>query len=273
MKVISIKNCYLAFFLIFFGCSQNLLTDLSSKSTDDALLENAQKALNIEDYQTAITYINRMSTVGKARPVAKEILASGYAGQCGLNFVDYISSLSTAGSVSMFKLLSIPFVGRAVDSSLCLTSLTTMDSIAASPLRTVNQNAFTAIVGMSLMGTAIRSTTDLLPVNGDGIADAANIACTLTDAQIDNVILGLGYMVENFSALTSTQVSSGSQTSLSNFVNKCTTLVPGGCAFTNQTTIPPLLRLTMRDLLNTTDYGVGNYPISGDDTRIPGACP
>ncbi len=274
MKFLNIRftNFLLLFFV--FGCAQNILSEFGSKSSDDALLEDAQKAVNAQDYQTAINIItSKLSTSGQARVQAKEILASGYAGKCGLNFIDFITSLSTAGSVSAFKLVATPFVGRVVDPASCLTSLNTLESIAPNSLRTTNQNAFASVVGMSLMGSATRSYTDLSPVNGDGAQDAAKISCTLTNPQIDQIILGFGFMAQNFSALSASQIGAGSQTSFSAIISKCMSVAAGSCTITDPAAITAPLRDTMRDLLETIEYGVGTTSVSGNDALIPGACP
>jgi hypothetical protein len=274
MKFLNSKIIFLVTFLFALGCSKNILSELSSHSSDAAYLQDAQTSINRQDYQTAVDIITlKLSAGGRNSIAAKELLAQGYAGLCGLNFIDFVTALSTAGAVSAFKLLTIPFEGKAVDPSQCLAALNTLDSIAPSAARSTNDNAFAAIVGMSLMGTGIRSTTDIIPINGDGTPDAASIACTLTDPQIDKVILGLGFMAQNFSALSGVSIGVGSTNSLNGFLTECASVAPGGCAFTDPAAITNPLRVTMRDFLNTSDYGIGTYLISGDNTRIPGACP
>ena len=274
MKTFRVQILFVIFLLANLSCAKNILSELSSHSSDDALLQDAQVAINNLQYQAAIDIITlKVSASGKMRVSAKELLAHAYAGKCGLNFIDFVGALTTAGTVTAFKLVSVPFVQRTIDPTMCLASLITLDSIGPSAVRTLNDNAFAAIVGMSLMGTAIRSTTDITPIDGDGTPDAANIACTLTDPQIDNVILGVGYMSQNFSALGSAQIGPGSTATLTDVMNKCSAVVPGGCGITNPAAISNPLRLTMRDLLNTLEYGIGTYSVSGDDTKIPLACP
>ena len=124
MKFFETKIIVLAAILAAFGCSKNLLTDLGSRSSDDALLEDAQKAVNAQQYQSAIDIITtKVSAGGQTKVLAKEILASGYAGACGLNFIDFVTSLSSSTGLSAFKLVSAPFVGRPVNAPFCLQSL------------------------------------------------------------------------------------------------------------------------------------------------------
>ena len=249
---------------------------MSSKTTDDALLEDATKAVNAERYQDAIDIINlEMSVGGQARADVKQVLANGYAGKCGLNFVNFVSGLSSSSSGTAFHLMAAPFVGEVVDPSSCLTALSTMDSIGTTAQRTADQNAFTSVVGMALMGTTIRLYTDAAPAstNGDGATDSANIACSLTNAQMDLIILGFGYMAKNFSALSSQQLGSSSQASLSGVISVCSSVPGVTCVVTDQTQISTLLRDTMRDLLNTSDYGIGSVTTNGNPLLLVGACP
>ncbi|MGZ3725864.1 MAG: hypothetical protein ACXWQQ_08685 [Pseudobdellovibrio sp.] len=256
---------------LFFSCSGNFLKDVSDKNSDDALIYDAQTAVNAQDYDTAINILTvKLSSSGQTRTDAREILASAYAGKCGLNFIDFTTGLSNATSGSAFVLASKPFVGVAVSSSYCLTSLQTLDLIGTTAQRTVNENAFASVVGMVLMGSATRLYTDNSPVNGDGNQDAANISCSLTDPQIDEIILGYGYMSQNFSALSS-QIGSASST-FSGSISTCQSVAGASCQITNAASIDSTIRDTMRDLLNTSQYGVGTFDGS-NPANIPNSCP
>lgn len=268
------KRFFLIFVLTTLGCSQNFFNDVSSKSGDDALLFDAKTAVNNQDYQTAIDIIKtKMSLSGQTRADAKEVLASGYAGKCGLNFVTFVNGLSTAVSGSAFILLSTPFVGVVVDPASCLTALNTLESIGTTSARTNDENAFAAIIGMSLMGSAVRLYTDIIPTNGDSTQDAPNISCGLTDPQVDYVVLGFGFMSQNFNYLSTSQLGSSSQTTLNGVINICTNVAGSACTITNPASITPQIRDTIRDLLNTTDYGVGTVVTNGNPIAIAGACP
>jgi len=255
------------------GCTKNVLSSSTSSPTDDSLLIDAKVAINSFNYQTAIDIVTtEMSAQAQAQADVKEVLASAYAGKCGLNFVMYLDSLSQATSGTGFKLMMTPFVGIPADPSSCLAALNTLETIGTSAQRTANENAFAAVVGMSLLGSQVRVAVDTAPVNGNGTIDG-NV-CAMTDAQIDNVILGFGHMIQNFSFLTLQQMGSGSQTAINTLINVCTS-IPGvtSCTVTDATQITQPLRDTMRDLLNTDDYGVGAVHTGGNAVQIAGACP
>lgn len=262
----------LSVLIFLFSCSNNVFNELGSKNSDEALLFDAQAAVNAQLYDDAISIITqRVSASGQQTARAREILASGYAGKCGLNFIDYTTRLAEAVSGSTFVLVSAPFVGVSVSPASCLTALQTLDLIGPSVERTTSQNAFASIVGMVLMGSATRAYTDEAPANGDGTQDSADISCSLTDAQMDNVILGYAYMAQNISALTG-QIGDSSSTTISDSITICNSLAGAACSNTDPAQITALMRDTMRDLMNTADYGVGTQDGS-NPLLIPAACP
>ncbi|MCC2678706.1 MAG: hypothetical protein K0R29_1282 [Pseudobdellovibrio sp.] len=271
MKLIKTLQLFIVLFFLA-GCSINLFREMADKNTDEALLYDAQKAVNNRDYDTAIDIINnQLGGSARVTTEAREILASAYAGKCGLNFLEFVDGLANATAGTAFQLASSPFVGTAVDSAYCLQSLQTIDLIGTNAERTVDQNAFAAVVGMVLMGSATRLYTDNTPVDGDGTPDAPDISCSLTDNQVDLVVLGYGYMSSNFSALGS-QLGDSSGDTFSDSIAACESVAGSACQITDQSDITPQIRDTMRDLLNTQQYGVGSFDASSN-LLIPAACP
>lgn len=269
------KNIVLIFIMIgsFVGCNGNLYNEMSNKDADDALIFDAKTAVNGQSYDEAIDIItNRVSANGQIKTQAREILASAYAGKCGLNFINYVDALANATSGTAFQLAAAPFIGVTVDASYCLMSLHTMDLLGTYATRTVDQNAFSAVVGMVLMGTSTRTTTDNIPTLGDGIQDAPNISCSATDAEIDQIVLGYGYMATNFAALSTAQIGGSSTSAFNDSIAICQSVAGSSCTITDAAQITPFIRDTMRDLLNTSQYGVGTADGS-NPLLIPAACP
>ncbi len=259
----------------FQSCAQNnLFSEMTNKSTDQALLFDAQTAINYQQYDNAINILTvKLSLSAQQSIAARELLASGYAGKCGLNFLDYTNRLASTPLGSAFKIMSAPFVGVAVNPGACLSSLQTLDLIGPKTQRTVNQNAFAAVVGMVLLGSATRLYTDDAPVvGGDGTQDAAGISCGLSNAQIDNIILGYAYMAQNFDALTTSQIGNSSSTSISDSINICTAIASTACTNTDPAQITTVMRDTMKDLLNTVQYGIG-IADGSNPIFIPVSCP
>lgn len=255
------------------SCSGNILSDVASKSNDSDFLFQAQQLVNAESFDAAITLITtKMSAAGQAEVAARETLASAYGGQCGLIFMNYVNALSTATSTSAMTILKTPFVGTAVNPTACRSALTTMDAIGTFSQRTTNQNFFTAILGMVLMGSAARGYVDTIPPVGDGTNDV-NICTGVTNTQLDDIIIGFGYMSQNFSAVSSSSIGSGSMTALTEITTACQAVGGASCIITDPAQITTQVRDFFRDLTNSKEYGVGTFVTGGNPALIPGSCP
>lgn len=264
---------FVALLALIAGCSGNLYGELADKDADTALIFDAKTALNNQNYDDAISLINnQVSASGQLRTEAREVLAGAYAGKCGLNFIDYIDRLVNATTGTAFELAAAPFIGLTVDPSYCLLSLNTLELIGPTATRTTDQNIFASIVGMVLMGTATRVATDTTPANGDGVPDSPNISCALTNSQVDQIVLGYGHMSKNFGALTSAQLGSSSGAAFSDSIAACTAVAGSSCEITDPAQITPLIRNTIRDLMNTAEYGIG-LANGSNPLLIPAACP
>ncbi len=255
------------------SCSPNVFDQLSTGTGDSYYLFQAQENLDAQNYDAAITIITtKLSTSAQASVQAREVLASSYGGKCGLNFIEYVQKLASQSSGSSFQILMSPFIGVAVQPQFCRTALNTLEQIGTSANRTINQNALASILGMVLIGTALRSYADIVPALGDGTADV-NICSGLTNAQVDDVIIGFGFMLNNFAAVSTSVIGGGSSTALTGVMNLCQTIAGASCQITDSAAITPSLRDTFRDLIKTSDYGIGTYSTGGNVLLIPAACP
>ncbi len=270
-----IKLIILSLIFWSFSCQPptNLFDGLSSKTTDEYLIIEAREANDAQNYDLAIEILlNQISNSAKATISVKELLANAYAGKCGLNFVQYTTDLAASTSGSAFANVMAPFIGEAVDPSFCGLALETMESIGDESQRTINQNAFTAVTGLVYIGASLRFNTDLFPTNGDGTADI-NLCTGLTDAQLDQAIIGFGYFTANFSYVSASLLGSSSLNSLDQIVQICDVAAGPSCASKTSTDITPAMRSFIRDLVNTQEYGIGPYSTGGNDLNIPGSCP
>jgi len=278
-KRVRFKIYKLVFAYIFFisSCSVNVLDGLASKTSDEYLIEEAIKANNAENYDLAITIITtKISSTGQQLVQVKELLAGAYAGKCGLNFAEYATSFMETVSTAPFKIMMTPFVGALTDVDYCKLALTKMESIGSSAQRTANQNTFVAILGLALMGTALRQYADIAPALGDGTADVNLCVAGVTDSQIEDVIIGFGYFTLNISYVSASLLGSSSFTALNNISALCTVNAGASCSTTDPTTLDPVARAALivffRRLVNTSQYGIGVYDIAGNDANIVNAC-
>ena len=68
------------------SCNGNVYTDMSNKTTEQALLENAVKAINKGDYDGAIAYLAQITSAFRHDAKVSKTAAAAYAGKCGLDF-------------------------------------------------------------------------------------------------------------------------------------------------------------------------------------------
>lgn len=251
----------------------NLLDGLSSKTTDDYLIIEAEEANNNQDYDIAIDILeNQISNSAKSTVKVKELLANAFAGKCGLNFVQYTTDLAESTSGSAFRLVMTPFVGVAVEPSFCAEALQTMETIGTESQRTNNQNAFTAVTALVYIGASLRYNADMFPTNGDGAADV-NLCTGLTDDELDEAIIGFGFFSSNFSYVSASLLGASSINTLDQVVQICQATAGSSCNVKTSAEITPAIRSVIRDLINTVEYGIGTYATGGNDLLIPGSCP
>ena len=272
------KQLALTLSLMVFMCScSNVFRGMSRQDSDEALYEDALKAMNSSDWDSAITKFQTLSATFLAQRTVRENYAGALAGKCGLIFMDYlntISSSSPGGSVTTFQWLMNAFTQKIVNPSSCVLAETQIRSLGATPaLRTTGQNLFLVILSLVKIGTTLRNRADIDSTNslGDGTTDASFNACTaspsaadvLTDAEIREVITGLALAIENSASLPS---GAGIGTSLGTLGGVC----GATCNKTDSSAVNASDITTIRNLLATTANTIG---VGGQcPTTIPAAC-
>ncbi|MBO9667534.1 MAG: hypothetical protein J7501_12065 [Bdellovibrio sp.] len=213
----------------------NVLSEFASgQDTDDALLIDAQKAMDTLKWDDAINiYTVKLSAAGQARRDVKNKLASAYAGKCGVLFFDLIQGLKNSPSPQMFRLFMGIFAGKTLTTAACDQAIATVQGLGTVGQRTESENLYLTILGLARIGTTLSSKLDRNTSDGqlDGVATVCNNAASgaetdgwaadwkaydsnifpsapagktafLTDAEVEKVIVGLGLIFENVAALT-----------------------------------------------------------------------
>ncbi|GIL18455.1 MAG: hypothetical protein BroJett040_22060 [Oligoflexia bacterium] len=192
---------------------------MSNKETDQARYEDALKAKNNSDWDTAITKFQALSSDFLNQEAVLEQYAGALAGKCGLNFITYTNSLGSStidSSTPFFKYLMNAFTGKAVSPAHCTTAEMVMKQIKTmTGTWTTNQTFFVLILSMVKMGTYIRNKADVDGTGnlGDGNPDATINLCRdaeagdattayLTDTEIKEIITGFALMLQNFAAFS-----------------------------------------------------------------------
>jgi len=246
-------------FLSSVSCS-NIFQGASNKTSDAALLEDALKYIDDQNYEGAISKFSAMSADYKAQPEVIQSWAGAYAGKCGLDFIDYFGALGSASLTgsTLFKFFMSAWSGKVIDPGSCTLAQQKLEEISALPAgRTGGQNFFMAILGMVKIGVYLRSYADSDGTGnlGDGTPDAGVDVCindssNLPDDGLDEVITGLGLVTANLSYLTAV-LSAGSITTALDTLNTACSVSPGACGKTDPADIVAADRDLFRDLLKT----------------------
>lgn len=275
------KNIFNIIILSIFisSCGPNALSGLSSQTSDEYFMEEATKANNTQNFDYAIdVLLNKLSAGARTAAPAVELLASAYAGKCGFNFVGYVQALAASSGTAVFNVMMQPFVQVATLPEYCLLSLQTMDTLGAPGVRTANQNTFSAITGLVLMGASLRAYADKDGTNnnGNGIMDTtvAHLICRsaqVTDDQMNDIIVGYGYFVTNLAYVSASMLGTSSFDSLNDTVDACNSVPTADCTVTDKDNVSSDTRDIIRMLLNTNTYGIGSRP-GTTPAEIAAAC-
>lgn len=214
------------------GCGGNLFQMTSKKDSPEALYQDARNSLNSLDYDTAISKIleiqakdlafyARCEKVDGVKICPREDLAGAYASKCGLNFVTFVSALSSS-SGSPFLYFMQKFQTVSVAPANCYEAQKVIESFGTSGARTSEQNLFMAVLGMAKIGTYLRDAAD---TDKDGTTDATFDACSssiISEEYDRQVISGMGLVIDNLAAVSAV-LSGGSSalTDLETIKNTC----------------------------------------------------
>ena len=108
------KNTIKYFLSIFLSislnsCGGNILSEFADKESDPALLKAMQIHTNKFEWDDAISKYSQMSTEFASKREVLVVLASAYAGKCGLRFIELAQNIGDMGVTLLFKFLMRQF--------------------------------------------------------------------------------------------------------------------------------------------------------------------
>ncbi|MEZ0391754.1 MAG: hypothetical protein ACAH59_06035 [Pseudobdellovibrionaceae bacterium] len=258
-KWITIGAWFLCF--PFLGCS-NVFEGMADTTSDEALLEDARKFMNDQEWGSAIEKFEALSDSKQQEEAVIQDWATAYAGRCGLEFIDYFVNLGSAdlSSSTIFNYLMNAWTGESVNPSDCALAQAKMEEISIDPAeRTSEQNLFMAILGMVKVGVYLRSNLDINGSDNAGDGTAELSACTdtnspgvdpLDDSELNQLITGVGLISSNLDYLTEVLESGDITDSLTEFRDTCDS-IGAPCELTDASAVTDANRDAFRDLLNT----------------------
>lgn len=251
------------FVTIVSSCGGNLFQLTAKKDSAEAIYQDARNSLNTLDYDTAISklielqgkdagYYLKCEKVDGIKICPREDLAGAYASRCGLNFVSFVSALSSSTG-SAFLYFMKKFQNVKVVPSECYEAQKVIETFgASSTTRTTEQNLFMAVLGMAKMGTYLREVAD---ADQDGTTDSTYNSCDSTSISVDylrQVISGMGLVIDNLAALSAVlSGSSSALTDLDTIKNTC----GASCVITDPNS-SNFNETVTRVLLRSSDKGV-----------------
>ena len=159
-----------AIFLMSASCT-NVFKNFANQTTDEALAFDARKAINNEDYDSALTLLGTMSADYRYSRNGVILATAAYAGKCGLNFSDFVSALSSSSGSDPFLLQMMKlWTSTTTDYTQCVLAQTEMERLASSySSRSPDDAFFMVVLGMVKLGTLLHEKAD---TDDNGVVDS-----------------------------------------------------------------------------------------------------
>lgn len=188
--------------LTFSSACKNLFIGFTDYSTDEAKFSQAMTYLNSLEYDKAIAEIQKTTSGFQARRTTRYILASAYAGKCGLNTVDLILSFDDIGSTRLFPFLLGAFPAKILShQTACQNAEAQIRNISEDPaLRTSGENFLMVLIAFAKIGVIFSKSVD---DDDDGQLDTFGVGdhCTdptmVSDADVNELITGISQVIHS----------------------------------------------------------------------------
>jgi hypothetical protein len=241
--------------------SDNLLKYTGSRDTDQARYEAARKFINDQDFASAVTELEKITSGFRDDPKFVQTLAGAYAGKCGLtNFLDFSAAIGGVSANTPMETLMGAFTATpSLSPNDCYNAQVALETKYGtnSASRSDDVNFFLALIGMARLGTQLRESADN-DANGaiDGTFASActNNATNLLDSEVRLIGSGLGLLIQNIAVVTANIAGSDALTDLA--------LLAGVCGAACTITDPAVASWNaadlnlMRDMIETDTFGI-----------------
>jgi hypothetical protein len=175
MNAVFLRNLIatLLIFLLSESCSNVFPT--STTKTDDALLVDAQIAMNTKDYTKALAKFKLMSATYLAQREVLALNASAYAGRCGLDFLGLVTNFTNIGTSTVLGVLYKNGVKAVVaQENDCKSAEALLNSI---PVKNSSEYLLLGLLEFQKIGVILGQYADQ---GGTGTVDAGFDPCLTT---------------------------------------------------------------------------------------------
>lgn len=270
------QRVFLLIFLFSVSCG-NPYTRFSDQNSSAAIYEDALKSFNNSDWVTAIQKFEQLSADYLAQRDVRYNYAKALAGRCGYDFIGFAASIADAnlGSATFMQYILSPWGNRIILPSYCTLAEAQMRLLWLSHAPNVSEQFFMTFLSLAKMGAYLRSKADISENSGlgDGVTDVGFDSCddtdsltTLTDAEVAEVITGLGNFLINFSSVGSA-ISSSLTSTTDDLSTACGVLSPNPCTQTDASAVSASMITSMRNLLSLSGFGLTTACL------VPPCCP
>ncbi|MEQ1875016.1 MAG: hypothetical protein ABL958_00125 [Bdellovibrionia bacterium] len=253
--------------LALLSCA-NLFSELSEKDSDKAKLYDAKRLLDQSQWSDAITKLNSLSSTYAVRRDVRALLASAYAGRCGIDMLNLINAITNASPSEKIFVTLLKTMTDATLTSIddCALAESTINAIGVTGDRTVDENLLMTFVEFGKIGAILNLRGDLDDDNNfdSAAGDAGFDPCDNADIpRLDAVgdQASASQLVASFAILITSLQASGStiaQTELGELTAIC---AQGGgandiCNVTDASAVTDDQRKTIRAIVTANEVGL-----------------
>ena len=276
MRISFLRNLVVIVFALLLGESCTNILAQSGAKTDDALLVDAQIAMNAKDFTTALAKFKLMSAPYLAQRDVISQNASAYAGRCGLDFLSLVTSFTNIGTGTVLATLYKSAVGAiASQETDCKSAEALLIGLNS---KSVNENLLLGLIEFQKIGTILAQFGDQ---SAKGAIDAAFDPCQSTKGTLPGAT-GIPILeAQEFSASLMIALNSLSASGVSafsgatgNLKTYCTAMKailggPDPCAQTLPSSFTNQELQVLMGLVKTNFFGIG---ACADTTLVACTC-
>lgn len=157
------------------SCS-NVLSGSADPSANAARYFQAQIYASNGKWTEAIAEIAKLTSDYSSLREVQVLLASAYAGRCGLNMISLSQTLANTTNRIFPTLFTALPLAKSTAVTDCQAAEDILNSVAAAGARTVSENLLMMFIGLTKIGVIISNLGD---TNLDGVLDAAFLPCNV----------------------------------------------------------------------------------------------
>jgi len=245
----------------------NTFSGSSNKTTDAALMFQAQQDINKQDYSDALTTLASLSSTAQTSHDGLILIASAHAGVCGLNLVNLAEDVANLISSKTIMEILLADLKGATSNADCSAAETALLSIPAASM-TSDDYIFLAFLEFAKIGADLEISADGGLHTGTAPVSFTSCPTTpLTDALARDVGISLNIAL---SAINSSGISVASALT-STMQPLCASPVNFPCSTTDPTVFSALQVKIIRTLIQASEVGLNTC--GGASTSLGCICP